>query len=304
MPKVSVNIPCYNGEKFIAKTIQSVLNQTFSDFEIVIINDGSSDRTEEIVRKFTDPRIKYFSQVNHGLAYTRNRAVSLSSGEFIGLLDQDDAWLPQKLERQIELFDRNPTLGLVYSESYLVYPEGMKVLASRFFNYRRGYVFKEMLSDYFIVVSTAIVRKSVVDEFGGFPNYRIAEEFALFLKIAEKYPIDFVHEPLVEYLYHEANTSRHLEVNLREVEEIYGYWSEKGDDEIRNICKISLGKHHYGLGRRALFHLNDKTQAKHYIKGSFQYQRKFKYFAFWVFCFFPIWLIQGVRKFLLSMSSK
>jgi len=304
MPKVSVNIPCFNAEKFIRKTINSVISQTFTDFEVIIINDGSQDQTEQIINTFSDPRIKYYRQSNYGLAYTRNKAVSLSSGELIAFLDQDDTWLPQKLEKQVKLFESNSLLGLVYSNCYLIYEDGRKVLGTKFFKFQRGSVFKQMLSNYFIVVSTAVVRKDIIDELGGFPNYSIVEEFALFLRLTQRYLIDFVNEPLVEYLYHETNTSKNLDLNLKEVEEIYSYWSKIGNDEIKHICRTSLGKQHYGLARRALFHLRNKRQAQYFLKGSFKYEKKIIYFAFMLFCFFPIWFSQLLRKFLLSTLYK
>ncbi len=101
MLKVSVAIPCYNSEKYITETLQSVLNQTFKDFEVILVNDGSTDRTEEIIKSFSDSRIKYYYQENRGLSNTRNRQLTLSSGEFVAFLDHDDIWMPEKLELQL-----------------------------------------------------------------------------------------------------------------------------------------------------------------------------------------------------------
>ena len=302
-PTVSINLCCYNSEKYLRETLQSIINQTYTDWELVIINDGSSDSTESIIFEFKNKgySINYHYQQNKGIGASRNEALKFSHGEYIAFIDHDDTWMPQKLEKQMDLFHANPNLGLVYSDCYFAYPDGKKVLGSKFFNFRRGHVFKEMLADYFIVLSTTVVRKDLVNEYGGFPHYTVAEEFALFLKIAKEHSVDFIGEPLVKYTYHEGNASKDLKTNLKEVEEILGYWLQHGDEEIRRISKSAMGKTHYGLSRRALFHLKDKAQAKYLIRGSFKYETKFKYYAFWGLCFFPHWLVQGLRKLVLTL---
>ena len=125
MPRVSVNICCYNGGKYIAETISSVLAQTFTDFELVIVNDGSKDDTEGKILGFNDGRIKYVFQENRGLSATRNRALDLSKGEFIAILDQDDLWEPEKLELQLRVMDKNPGTGVVYSDALIIDENGV-----------------------------------------------------------------------------------------------------------------------------------------------------------------------------------
>ena len=303
---VSINLCCYNSEKYLEETLDSIFEQTYRDWELVIINDGSSDSTENIVQQYINKGfpIIYHYQENKGIGASRNEALKLSNGEYVAFIDHDDTWTPEKLEKQLDLFHANPILGLVYSDCYFVYPGGKKVLGSRFFNFKRGRVFKEMLAGNFIILSTAVVRKDALNEFGGFPDYKVAEEFALFLKIAEEYPVDFISEPLANYRYHEENASKDLKINLKEIEEILGFWSKHDEEEIRRISTSAMGKTHYGLSRRALFHLSDKAQAKTLIKGSFKYEMKLKYYAFWGLCFFPLWMVKGLRKFaLISLSN-
>lgn len=291
---------CLNCSKYLHKAIDSVYAQTYKDWEIIFWDNASTDNSPEIATSY-DEKLRYFKgDKTEPLGKARNLAIEKSRGKFIAFLDCDDIWLPLKIEKQMKLFDKNPKLGLVYSDCLFVYPEGKNVLARKFFNYHRGHAFKEMLSNNFIVLSTTIVRKNVLNEFGGFPLYNIAEEFALFLKIAKRYQIDFVNEPLTQFLYHESNASRNLEINLKEVKEIYSYWLQQGDEEIKKICKISMAKLHYGLSRKALFHIKDKSLAKYYIKGSLQYQKKFKFYTFWGFCYLPMWSIQGIRKLVLK----
>ncbi len=112
--KVSVIIPTYNREELLCETINSVLAQTFTDFEIIVIDDGSTDNTEQRVSQFGD-RIRYLKQENRGVNAARNRAMSLSKGEYIALLDDDDLWKPNKLALQVDILDRFQDLAYVYS---------------------------------------------------------------------------------------------------------------------------------------------------------------------------------------------
>src|SRR5438874_5550918 len=105
-PTVSITLCCFNSERFLAETLRSIIDQTYKDWELVIINDGSTDSTESIIQTFIDRKwpIVYHSQQNAGLGRSRNKAVELSRGEFIALIDHDDLWEPEKLARQIPLF--------------------------------------------------------------------------------------------------------------------------------------------------------------------------------------------------------
>ena len=107
MSIISIIIPVYNAEKTIESTINSVLNQTFIDFELIVINDGSTDSTLEIVHKITDPRLKVFSYANANQAASRNRGIAKATGEYIAFLDADDLWTPDKLESQINMLKNN-----------------------------------------------------------------------------------------------------------------------------------------------------------------------------------------------------
>lgn len=120
MKKVSVIIPVYKVEKYVAATVQSVLQQTYKNFELLLIDDGSPDRSVEICQQFTDPRIKIIRQENRGVAAARNRGISQAQGEYLAFLDADDLWLPQKLEKHVEHLDSSPTVGVSYSRSAFI----------------------------------------------------------------------------------------------------------------------------------------------------------------------------------------
>ena len=124
MKKVSVIIPVYGVEKYIASTVQSVLEQTYKNFELLIIDDGSPDRSIEICQQFTDSRIKIISQENRGVAAARNTGIHYAEGEYIALLDGDDIWLPQKLEKHVEHLENSPEIGVSFSRSAFINEAG------------------------------------------------------------------------------------------------------------------------------------------------------------------------------------
>ncbi|MBD2105157.1 glycosyltransferase family 2 protein [Leptolyngbya sp. FACHB-261] len=119
-PKVSVVVPVYKVERYIAATIQSVLAQTYSDFELIIVDDESPDHSIEICQQFTDPRIRIVYQKNRGLAGARNTGIRHAQGQYLALLDSDDLWLPQKLERHIGHLESAPTVGVSFSRSAFI----------------------------------------------------------------------------------------------------------------------------------------------------------------------------------------
>jgi glycosyltransferase involved in cell wall biosynthesis len=124
MKKVSIIIPVYKAEKYIADTLQSALKQTYKNFEVLIIDDGSPDRSIEICQQFTDPRIKIIRQQNRGLAGARNTGIRHAQGEYLTLLDADDLWLPEKLEKHVKHLENSPNVGVSFSRSAFIDDNG------------------------------------------------------------------------------------------------------------------------------------------------------------------------------------
>jgi glycosyltransferase involved in cell wall biosynthesis len=226
-PKVSVNICCYNCEKFIYETIQSVLSQTFKDYEIIIIDDGSKDKTQEIIKSFSDPRVKYYYQKNQGTAASRNKAVELSNGEYIALLDHDDLWEPKKLEMQVAHLEANPKVGLVYSDAYIIQEGKAKHL--RFFELtrpHRGKVTLQLLKGDFVHCLTTVIRKDLVKKAGYFSReFNFAEEYELYLRLSLLTEFDFINQPLARYRVHSTNLSRNIRLavldGVKAIEKFY-----------------------------------------------------------------------------------
>ena len=120
MPKISVIMPVYNVEKFVARSIGSVLRQTYTDFELILVDDGGNDQSLAICQSFKDPRIRIISQINRGLAGARNTGIRNANGQYIALIDSDDLWHEEKLSRHIKHLDDNPTVGVSYSGSLFI----------------------------------------------------------------------------------------------------------------------------------------------------------------------------------------
>jgi glycosyltransferase involved in cell wall biosynthesis len=200
MPLISVIIPVYNSEETIHQTIESVLNQTFSDFELIIINDGSTDSTLEIVSNIPDSRLSIYSYPNSGVSITRNRGIQKAKGEYIAFIDADDLWTPDKLESQYLALQASPDSGVAYSwidyisESGEVIPGGAKGS----FN---GDVFKSLLlADFVGTGSNPLIRASALAEIGNFDeSINYSEDWDLWLRLAAHY--SFVVVPQVSVLY-------------------------------------------------------------------------------------------------------
>jgi glycosyltransferase involved in cell wall biosynthesis len=229
--KVSIIVPTYNRAHLVIETINSILAQTFKDFELIVIDNESSDNTEEVIKSYSDGRIRYFRNQNNGLvAVNRNYGINKANGEYIAFCDDDDLWMPEKLERQVKLLDLNKELGLVYSDSYIMNENGnleryTLLSSSKLF---RGNVFDKLFQMNFIPMLTVMIRREVLSKVGGFdPKYIIAQDHDLWLRIAEHYPIDFTEEPLAKYRIHGGSVSRNWELAANEGFRLIEYWLEK-----------------------------------------------------------------------------
>lgn len=205
-PTVSINLCCYNSEKYLLETLQSIINQTYADWELVIINDGSSDSTESIVFDYIKQGypIIYHYQKNRGLGASRNEALKLSYGEYIAFIDHDDIWMPEKLEKQIPLFEKNHRVGIVYSDSIWFNESGRakKSLDQR--NLLKGQCFGKLLTNYLLTMSSTVIRKRALDDLTEWfdPRFSILEEADLFRRIAYSWELDYVNYPLAKWRVH------------------------------------------------------------------------------------------------------
>jgi glycosyltransferase involved in cell wall biosynthesis len=209
-PLVSVIIPTYNREKYIEETVKNALVQTYENIEVIVIDDGSTDQTEQKIKEFNDSRVRYIWQENTGVSGARNKAILSSKGEFIALLDHDDIWLPEKLEKQIPLFN-DPQVGAVFCDSIYFTNEGDLYSIYSKNKPPNGKIFRELLRlNNFISCETVIIRKEALDSLDElFPtDMHIVEEYDLFLRLAFRYEWRYVDEPLAKYRLHEEQFTR------------------------------------------------------------------------------------------------
>jgi glycosyltransferase involved in cell wall biosynthesis len=223
MPKVTVVIPAYNAMTYLPKTVDSVLRQTFTNFEILIINDGSSDHIVEWAAGLTDPRVQLISQANQGLPATRNTGINHAQGEYIAFLDADDLWEPTKLEKQVHSLDTHLTVGVVYTWTLLI-DEQDKPTGRMFTSYAEGNVWQQLLeTDVISNGSSAMVRRCCFETVGVFDcNLTSAEDLDMWLRIATHYAFAVVKEPLTLYRQHFNSMSKNRQrmfENLRTVVE-------------------------------------------------------------------------------------
>jgi glycosyltransferase involved in cell wall biosynthesis len=202
-PIVSVVITCYNYAHFLGKAVDSVTVQSFRDFEIIVVNDGSTDNTDEVMQGYSgDANLKYVSQKNAGQAIAKNVGIRNSSGEFIAFLDADDLWTKDKLEKQIPLFS-NPQVGVVYSGLQYIDELGQKLddkRTRRYLVFRSGDVTRYLFFDNFVPFSASIVRRQCFDKVGPFDeSLSMGIDWDLWLRMSVYYKFDFVDEPLLIY---------------------------------------------------------------------------------------------------------
>lgn len=197
---ISIIIPVYNGEKTIKQTIESVLNQTFKDIEIIVINDGSTDTTVDIVKSIADSRLQIFSYENAGLAATRNRGIRKAKGEFISFLDADDLWTPDKLEDQYKALKANPQAGVAYSWTNYIDHSGNLVRAGRRVKFT-GWVYEQMLIGNFLENgSNPLIRSQILKEVGDFDeSLSAAEDWDMWLRLCATHKFACVEKPQVLY---------------------------------------------------------------------------------------------------------
>ncbi len=229
MPSVSIIMPAYNARAYIRQAIQSVLDQTFTDWELLIIDDGSTDGTSDVVRRqFPSSGIHLFSQKNQGPASARNLGLHNAHGALLAFLDVDDRWRPEKLAVQVPLFD-NLKIGVVYGNA--IFTGGLIEGQDNFFAVNRpvsGNVTTPLLRRNFIPMLTAVIRADLLQTLGGFnPNLRAAEDYDLWLRAARHTAFDYTPDILAEYAIHTSSTTSNSELMWKsELDVLWAYWKE------------------------------------------------------------------------------
>jgi glycosyltransferase involved in cell wall biosynthesis len=227
MPKISIILPCYNGARWISQAIESVLAQTYEDFELVVVDDGSRDNSREIVSTYLhDERIRYIYQENKGFSGALNRGIRESRGEFIGFIGQDDLYMPNKLQVQVQYFDEHKDADLVHSGYCSIDSNGRiigvympnKLQVQYFDRYKdaklskfssRQKMIRYLFINNFIGFETVLVRRNCFDEVGLFDERMTGfSDHDMWLRIAGKFNIGYIDLILVKKREHKMQLSK------------------------------------------------------------------------------------------------
>lgn len=262
IPKVSTVVPAYNAMRFLPQTVASALAQTWQDFELLIIDDGSSDGIDVWAAQHPDARIRLIRQANQGAATARNTGILEAEGEYIAFLDADDLWEPTKLERQVACLEARPEVGLVHTAIRYIDEDGYdtgRILRSE----GDGDVWKQVVLHMLIRCgSTPIIRRSCFDKVGVFdPQLGFAEDWDMWIRIAAQYHFAVINDPLVSYRQHSSNMTKGHKVIMPNLEKVLAraFYDAPSQDE--NIKDEAYGRAYLFAAWRAFFARDLSTAA-------------------------------------------
>ena len=246
-PTVSVIIPTHNRAHLVGRAIRSVLNQTYQDFEIIVVDDGSIDTTEKVVRRFDDDRIRYIRHgENKGGSAARNTGIKAAKGKYIAFLDSDDEWLPEKLEKQTRAFENEDLqVGVVYAKFVNINENGESL--DKNVAKCEGFAFRQLLSSNRVgTVSSVMVRSECFQKVGGFDEtLPSCQDWDMWLRLARHYKFHFIPEVLVKYFkQHEPRIGTNPEAVIAGRKAIF----RKFQTDIENQGRGVKAKHYFRLG--------------------------------------------------------
>ena len=271
---LSIIMNCYNSEMYLRQSIDSVYNQSYYNWELIIWDNQSTDSTAQIANSYNDKRIRYFLAEKHTpLGEARNMAIQKSTGEIIAFLDSDDLWLPKKLEKQIILFD-NEKVGIAICDTIFFNQKGKNKQLYRKKKPLMGMVFRELLSDYFISLETAMISRRALDSLDYWfdTRFEVIEEYDLFVRLGYYWELAYVDEVLAKWRVHASswtwskselfpiekrimlknlhksipNFSKDYKIEVKYVEqsiaieEAHHYWQNGNKDKARKILKPNI----------------------------------------------------------------
>jgi len=208
-PKISVIIASYNHQDYIAATLESLEKQTFQDFEIIIVDDGSTDKTVEVAKKITS-RAKIYTQQNRGTAAARNRGTSLASGQYICFIDSDDIILPERFAAQSAVLDSNPQIGLTFSDALIIDSKGRQIgRFNQIYPVINGDTAKSLITNYcFMPLITVMVRTDILEKTGSFEKPNSTSDYIKWIEVSILSEVHYDTRPLGYWRRHSQSTSK------------------------------------------------------------------------------------------------
>ncbi|MFZ9736626.1 MAG: glycosyltransferase family 2 protein [Prochlorotrichaceae cyanobacterium] len=265
MPLISIIIPTYNSEKFIEKTIKSALQQTLQDFELIVVDDCSTDNTVKVIEAIADSdrRIKIFTHTtNVGIAANRNRGIEKASGQYIAFLDHDDLWLNDKLAMQLAALEESKTAAVAYSWIDLIGEKG-EYLRQHLRPKYTGYIYKKLLiTNFLVTASNPLIRMKCLQLIGGFDETIYgSDDWELFIRLARDYEFILVKKCHIKYRIVQGsgtyNFRKFEEGKLRAVNKVFN----QVDEPLKSLKNQALGSFYLYLSFKSLDYFSSRRDA-------------------------------------------
>ncbi len=297
---VSVIIPTYNSARYLCEALDSVLCQRYPDYEIIVVDDGSTDDTERMIAD-RYPMVRYHFIENRGAAAARNFGISKAEGEFIAFLDADDRWLPEKLEKQVRLLECDQRLGMVFTENGFFNESGIvQERVNKRGRLMDGDIVRNIFLNSYVATPTVMVRKRVLDDVGLFEEgLVVAEDDNMWMRIGMKYGIELIDDPLVQCRITDGSLSRkshniswgvrkHIEVIRTKYPKIY---RRLGRSAIRRkYSDLCFSEAYYAFSRDS-----HREARSNFIRSFFCYPFRMKPMLYVISTFFPLWMIEKIK---------
>jgi len=292
-PLVSIIINCFNGDKYLQEALQSVLNQSYKNWEIVFWDNQSSDNSANIFKSYKDERFKYFYSKKHTSLYkARNCAIEKTKGELLAFIDTDDLWDQNKLELQVPFF-KNSEVTLVYSNLWITKEniKNKKIFIKK--NSPSGYVYEKLLNNYNVGIITAVLRKSIVNKLPKLfdERFSIIGDFDFFLKLSKSYYFHYIDRPLAYYRIHGNNFSS---VHKKKEMEEFDIWLNENKS---TISKKNLIKIENKINMRKFLHFKFEKNYKNCFKILVKSFNKFLVIKMLIILFIPLLILRKISWF-------
>ena len=304
-PIVSVIIPTYNRAHLIDKAINSVLSQTYQDYEIIVVDDASTDNTKEVVKDFTDSRISYIFHTNNlDISAARNSGIKASQGKYIALLDSDDEWLPEKLDKQINKFEKESLkIGVIYTGSYYIDEKGNQIRKVHV-PIKEGYIYEDLLrAGGYLCLSSTLIKRECFKKVGLFDeNLPPCEDLDMWIRIAKYYKFSYIKDLLVATRIHNNQITNDSEALIEGIKKIQvKYNKELGKRPYSNSIR------YFHLGNK-LCHLRKRKEGqKYFIKAISIYPFCIKYYVYLLCSIFGTRVymyISRIRRYFMTIRKK
>ena len=300
MKNISAIIATYNNASYLKEAVDSVLNQTYQDVEIIVVDDGSTDNTRDLIesmRSIHSRVIQYIYQKNQGPASARNTGMRAAQGKYISFLDADDTWLPDKLQKQVDVLEARPHVGFVYSDNFFIDEQGSVIEGYiRKIKLVNGNILLDLYLNFFLITSGIMMRKECIDSIGFFnEDLLVGEDYEYFLRLAKVYEAEVIVEKLWKRMIRKNSLSRQdyqldARNDLKILKEFLGnnpVFLEEHKDQIF----VRLADYHFSFGYQLLENGHNLLAFLHFLK-SIKYKFSLKALKNIFFCVIP----HGLRR--------